>query len=600
MAFIDGDVLHHEAAAEILAMLRRRLDGRGELIWRIGQAPKFLIPVQVTEPVTRSRSTVVEVDDQKHMVEILGQGQQAVVAGIHPKTGRPYVWPVGGLEETEPGKLPLVTPAELDEIVAACSKILLRYGTAIGRKGRPVRTTFNAKPKPLDELRAKDKALALSAAEFVVNADWTYDDWVAWAYALRGAFGNEGKKIWLRFSAQSGKHDGDAAEKVWADATKAELADQLRAGAGTVITIAKQEGFTPPPPPGLPAYFDGGDQDATQARADLRLAVIQWGEQGLAYKGRGQAPRDAIAGGVGLGKTTVTLEVLANTAQGKTVHYYTPTRDLGAEVVSKANAIGLDAVLIRGREANKKDPVRWPALCQKDDVAGTLARTGRNVWESLCRKEDELGNVTTCEFFHSCPYVQQFDALEGKLVVLVHEYLTLPKALIAKPALAVVDERFHATMVRTPSLPLERVTAERQATAQREGGLVADLLTHDAGRAIRAVEAGKSMAEIGLGPERLRLMAQTEERLADPPNIWPDMPYAEQRTRARRLQEIEACKLAKLWRTLAQDHGRVSQRVVVARGIPWRGELQDRVFVYTATAAEDSQGPAASRARRGP
>ena len=125
-------------------------------------------------------------------------------------------------------------------------------------------------------------------------------------------------------------------------------------------------------------------------------------------------------------------------------------------------------------------------------------------------------------------------------------------------------------MVRTPSLPLERVTAERQATAQREGGLVADLLTHDAGRAIRAVEAGKSMAEIGLGPERLRLMAQTEERLADPPNIWPDMPYAEQRTRAQRLQEIEAFELAKLWRVLAQDHDRVSQRVVIARGIQWR------------------------------
>ena len=86
----------------------------------------------------RSRSTVVEIDGQKHMVEVLGAGQQAVVAGIHPKTGRSYVWPVGGLEETEPSKLPLVTPAELADILAACSKILLRYGAAIGRKGRSV------------------------------------------------------------------------------------------------------------------------------------------------------------------------------------------------------------------------------------------------------------------------------------------------------------------------------------------------------------------------------------------------------------------------------------------------------------------------------
>ena len=48
-------------------------------------------------------------------------------------------------------------------------------------------------------------------------------------------------------------------------------------------------------------------------------------------------------------------------------------------------------------------------------------------------RKTTLGNVTTCEYFHGCPYVSQFDDLEGKLVVLAHEYLTLPKALIAKP-----------------------------------------------------------------------------------------------------------------------------------------------------------------------
>ena len=162
---------------------------------------------------------------------------------------------------------------------------------------------------------------------------------MAWAYALRGAFGDDGKAIWLRFAAQSAKATNPAtAEKVWADATQAERDGHLRAGAGTVIAIAKEEGWTPPPPPGLPAYFDGGEQDPAQASADLRLAVIQWVEQGLAYSGKGEAPRDAIAGAVGLGKSTVTLEVLAQMAQGKTVHYYAPTLELGAEVVTKAKA----------------------------------------------------------------------------------------------------------------------------------------------------------------------------------------------------------------------------------------------------------------------
>jgi hypothetical protein len=51
-------------------------------------------------------------------------------------------------------------------------------------------------------------------------------------------------------------------------------------------------------------------------------------------------------------------------------------------------------VLIRGREG-KKDSERWPALCQKDDVASTLGRLGRNIWESLCRK-GPVGNFV-CE-----------------------------------------------------------------------------------------------------------------------------------------------------------------------------------------------------------
>src|SRR5215213_5562546 len=138
VAFIDVDVLHAEASSELVEMLRRRLQ-HGEFIWRVGNAPKFLVPVQVTEPVRRNRSVVVEIDGQRHMIELLGQGQQAVVAGIHPRTGRPYFWPAGRLEETEPAKLPLLTPAELADIVSACSRILLQHGPAVGRKGRPIR-----------------------------------------------------------------------------------------------------------------------------------------------------------------------------------------------------------------------------------------------------------------------------------------------------------------------------------------------------------------------------------------------------------------------------------------------------------------------------
>jgi hypothetical protein len=285
VTFIDVDVLHREAAGEIHGMLRPLLCN-GEFLPRIGNAPKFLIPVQSTEPVRKARSVVVEADGQRHMVELLGQGQQAVIAGIHPRMGRSYVWPEGGLEETEPHKLPLVTPGELTGLLDACSKILLRYGPPVGRKGRSIRSEFTSTPKPLSELRALNPALARRAAEYVVNADWSRDDFVAWAYALRGALGDDGKAIWLRFAAQSAKATNPAtAEKIWQDATRAERDGHLCSGAGTVIKIAIDEGFKLPPPPGLPAYYDGGEQDPDEARSDLEQAVVQWVKEGLAYNG---------------------------------------------------------------------------------------------------------------------------------------------------------------------------------------------------------------------------------------------------------------------------------------------------------------------------
>jgi hypothetical protein len=97
--------------------------------------------------------------------------------------------------------------------VASCQIFSAVDGTAVGRKGRSVRAEFNAEPKPLSELRARDPALARAAADFVVNTDWSRDDWVAWAYALRGAFGDDGKALWLRFAAQSSKQTNPSARR---------------------------------------------------------------------------------------------------------------------------------------------------------------------------------------------------------------------------------------------------------------------------------------------------------------------------------------------------------------------------------------------------
>ena len=84
VTFLDVDVLDPEAAGACMALLRNRLGL--DFIFRIGQAPKFLIPVRTTEPVRPARSVVVEIagSAKGQMVELLGQGRQAVLHGIHP------------------------------------------------------------------------------------------------------------------------------------------------------------------------------------------------------------------------------------------------------------------------------------------------------------------------------------------------------------------------------------------------------------------------------------------------------------------------------------------------------------------------------------
>ena len=44
---------------------------------------------------------------------ILGEGQQFVASGIHPDTGKKYVWPGDNLTDIAPEKLTEVTPDDI-------------------------------------------------------------------------------------------------------------------------------------------------------------------------------------------------------------------------------------------------------------------------------------------------------------------------------------------------------------------------------------------------------------------------------------------------------------------------------------------------------
>jgi hypothetical protein len=99
---IDIDILNPGA---VEALARERFEERGRFLVRFGNAPKRAVLLRTDAPFKKIVGNVIASDGSKQKIELLGDGQQVVVFGIPPATGkalfvaRRRAWrgPVGGL-----------------------------------------------------------------------------------------------------------------------------------------------------------------------------------------------------------------------------------------------------------------------------------------------------------------------------------------------------------------------------------------------------------------------------------------------------------------------------------------------------------------------
>jgi hypothetical protein len=128
---LDIDVTHLEAAAMLGDAVRDWFDGRGVVLTRVGQPPKRLIPFRTGTPFCKILRVFRDPADvsskpKPQRIEFLGDGQQYVVAGIHPDTGKPYSWHAGRSPETTPrDDLPEIAEKEARELVDYLSTMLM-------------------------------------------------------------------------------------------------------------------------------------------------------------------------------------------------------------------------------------------------------------------------------------------------------------------------------------------------------------------------------------------------------------------------------------------------------------------------------------------
>jgi hypothetical protein len=175
-----------------------------------------------------------------------------------------------------------------------------------------------------------------------------------------------------------------------------------------------------------------------------------------------QAPQLAIKATAGLGKTTQIIKQLISYSalNDGDVHYYVPNHRLSNELV-KSLSEELDLNLneaesfsrvkvIAGR--SQRDEIGNP-LCQKSELAESLAKVNLNVSKSLCDN-----GISRCEFYDNCAYQNQFEPeglelewpkglpseLFNDVTVLTHANLFLQThKRLRKPSLIVIDEAFY-------------------------------------------------------------------------------------------------------------------------------------------------------------
>lgn len=197
---VDIDCLEPGLAKIIEDVARAQL---GPAPVRYGLRPKRLLIYSTLDPFTRMRLGI-EQGDARHIVEVLGLGQQYLVQGMHPKTLMPYEW----MPELPPAEsLTRITLEQVQNFLRVLGELIdvmdmgkvTREGT-----GRPA---LRATPEQAGLLAPSIDDLRMAVMR-IPNTNATHPDresYIKMGYAIRAACGvqeHDGYEIFADWSAR--------------------------------------------------------------------------------------------------------------------------------------------------------------------------------------------------------------------------------------------------------------------------------------------------------------------------------------------------------------------------------------------------------------
>jgi len=262
---VDIDVRSQVAASYVKGLA---VDILGAAPERIGNAPKTMLIYRAKQPTKKVKTAVYEIDGMDACVELLAEGQQVVVSGIHPD-GMDYAWPNDKLLDYRADELPAVDAADMEHFLAAANTVLGNYGEI---KSHSISTPAANGSGKYDFATSPQKAehdRIFDALACIPNDELHYDDWAYFAHAIKGACGDGGLDLFHGWSQRSNKYDSDETDRMWRS-----IGDVKTIGAGTIFHQAAQNGYKTGPDnfgPGDLAPTDEFDEwaDATAPQATV-------------------------------------------------------------------------------------------------------------------------------------------------------------------------------------------------------------------------------------------------------------------------------------------------------------------------------------------
>lgn len=239
---IDSDILHSQVCDDLKNLVHKHFGKHGRILERTGLAPKFAVPLRTDKPFPKITQKFIPPNgDKDEKIEILGDGQQFVTAGIHPDTKQPYSWNGGEPGKVKRDELPLVTEEQLREFLAEASEVVLKWGyTKYG--DAPAHTASKSGEHTFKPYQAPANDHKVAFALSLIPAH-DYDDWFKIGCGLvRGFEQWKASQLFHWWSTGSSKYNEHECSKKFRDCVKgvAQRAEGAQVTIDTIYNIAKE------------------------------------------------------------------------------------------------------------------------------------------------------------------------------------------------------------------------------------------------------------------------------------------------------------------------------------------------------------------------